>query len=264
MDIYFIINLAVCIIVGVLFLIFFKSRSNLRSASIYLVVIIAAVLLNYFNVDGKLQVAATIGTYAMNFMMILFCVIHQSSFKAINARINRPFRSSNLGSTNTDEELSVTAREIVRAVQNMAKSDTGALIIIAKDNIPEYIMNSGVQLDAQLSSGLLESIFNKKSPLHDGAVIVKENRVLATGCFLPLSQDNAISKDLGTRHRAAIGITEEANVLSIVVSEETGIISTVESGVIRRYITPEKLTEAIESAFGIVSQPSAPRSRFRR
>ena len=87
--------------------------------------------------------------------------------------------------------------------------------------------------------------------MHDGAVIIKNNVVLAAGCFLPLSQNPLISKDLGTRHRAAIGITEETDVLTIVVSEETGIISLVQNGDIKRYITGEKLMDALDTAFGI-------------
>ncbi|MEG1509770.1 MAG: DNA integrity scanning protein DisA nucleotide-binding domain protein, partial [Clostridia bacterium] len=86
---------------------------------------------------------------------------------------------------------------------------------------------------------------------HDGAVVVKGNCILSAGCFLPLTQETNISKELGTRHRAAIGISEESDVLSIVVSEETGIISTVTNGEIKRYMTPEKLYEEIINAFGI-------------
>ena len=255
-DIYFVVDIVLCVAAAICFTIYFKRRSNLRSAIIYLLAIVIAVAVNYYSaLTGRMVVASILTRYVIIFLMVIFAVVNQSALKAINARINRPFRTSVSGYTNTDEELSAAAHEIVKAAQNMSKSDTGALIIIAKDHISDYILNSGVRLDAKLSAGLLESIFNKKSPLHDGAVIIKENRIVASGCFMPLSQDTTISKDLGTRHRAAIGISEESNVLSIVVSEETGIISTVENGVIRRYITAEKLTEAIEAAYGIVSSP---------
>ena len=137
----------------------------------------------------------------------------------------------------------------------MAKNDIGGIIIIAPTSIPEHILSSGTQMSALLSTPLLESIFNKKSPLHDGAVIVKGNRILAAGCFLPLSQEITLSKDLGTRHRAAIGITEESDVMAIVVSEETGVISLAQNAQLKRYVTPEKLLDHIEKAFGILYQP---------
>ena len=118
---------------------------------------------------------------------------------------------------------------------------------------------TGVQtcaLPICISCGLLESIFNTRAPLHDGAVVVKGNKILAAGCFLPLSQEVNIAKELGTRHRAAIGITEENNdIFAIVVSEETGVISTVMSGKIKRYMTPDSLSEQIEQAFGISARP---------
>ena len=109
---------------------------------------------------------------------------------------------------------------------------------------------------------MLESIFNTKSPLHDGAVIVKGNKILAAGCFLPLTQKN-ISRDMGTRHRAAIGISEESDVLSIVISEETGIISTVRDGEIKRYMTMDKLKDEIEEAFGISASALAKKAAQR-
>jgi diadenylate cyclase len=107
----------------------------------------------------------------------------------------------------------------------MAKQDIGALIIITPSTVDAHILDSGTFLNANLSAPLLESIFNTKAPLHDGAVIVKGNKIISAGCFLPLTQDITLPKELGTRHRAAIGITEESNVMAIVVSEESGIIS---------------------------------------
>ncbi|MDY3095261.1 MAG: diadenylate cyclase, partial [Eubacteriales bacterium] len=127
----------------------------------------------------------------------------------------------------------------------------GALIVIATDDIPMHIIESGTKLDAYVSCQLLESIFNTKAPLHDGAVIVKGNKILSAGCFLPLTQEAGVAKELGTRHRAALGITEESNVMAIVVSEETGIISVAKGGQLQRYMTIDKLKEKIETIYGI-------------
>ncbi len=151
----------------------------------------------------------------------------------------------------SDEELESAIGEIVRAVQNMAKKNVGALIIIAPDNVPDHILESGTALDSKLSYSLLESIFNTKAPLHDGAVVIRGNRIIAAGCFLPLSQNLSIDKELGTRHRAAIGITESCNVTAIIVSEETGVISTAVDGDITRYYDSPMLTEKLEQVYGL-------------
>jgi len=133
----------------------------------------------------------------------------------------------------------------------MAKQDVGAIIIIdSAGDIHDNILDTGTRLNATLSAPLFESIFNTKAPLHDGAVIVRGNKIIAAGCFLTLTQRN-VNKEMGTRHRAAIGITEDTDVLSIVVSEETGIISVVKHGEIKRYMTMDKLKDEIEEAYGI-------------
>ncbi len=151
----------------------------------------------------------------------------------------------------SDEELHSAIDDIVRAAQNMAKKDVGALIIIAPDNIPEHILDSGTRLDADLSCQLIECLFNTKAPLHDGAVYIRGNKILAAGCFLPLTQQTNLDKELGTRHRAAIGITEQYNHLAIIVSEETGIISVARGGEIMRYFDTQMLTDVLEQIYGL-------------
>ena len=126
----------------------------------------------------------------------------------------------------------------------------GIIIIDSAGDIHDNILDTGTRLNATLSAPLFESIFNTKAPLHDGAVIVRGNKIIAAGCFLTLTQRN-VNKEMGTRHRAAIGITEDTDVLSIVVSEETGIISVVKHGEIKRYMTMDKLKDEIEEAYGI-------------
>ena len=151
----------------------------------------------------------------------------------------------------SDEELHAAIDDIVRAAQNMSKKDVGALIIIAPDNIPEHILDSGTRLDADLSCPLIECLFNTKAPLHDGAVYIRGNKILAAGCFLPLTQQTDLDKELGTRHRAAIGITEQYNHLAIIVSEETGIISVARNGEIMRYFDTQMLTDVLEQIYGL-------------
>ena len=135
--------------------------------------------------------------------------------------------------------------EIVLAATTLASTKTGALILIERNVGLKSIIDAGVQLDAHLSYDLLVSIFNPASPLHDGAVIVRGDRIAAASCFLPLSLNPISAKELGTRHRAALGITEDSDAVAIVVSEETGLISFVRRGRIKRALDPPRLRAAI-------------------
>ncbi|CDE21175.1 putative uncharacterized protein [Acidiphilium sp. CAG:727] len=139
--------------------------------------------------------------------------------------------------------------EIIKALQNMSKNDVGAIIILANDNLPRAIIESGVVVDSDISSALIESIFFPKTPLHDGAMIINGTKILASGCFLPLSQETNIPKELGTRHRAGIGITETINVTALIVSEETGIISIAQGGKIKRYADSEMLRQTLKEYY---------------
>jgi len=133
----------------------------------------------------------------------------------------------------------------------MAKKNLGALIIVAPEGMPSHILESGTAIQGRVSSGLVETIFQVKTPLHDGAICIQGNRLLAAGCFLPLSHDTAIDKELGTRHRAAIGITESHNVFSIIVSEETGVISTAQGGKLARYFDSNMLRDTLLQVYGL-------------
>jgi diadenylate cyclase len=138
--------------------------------------------------------------------------------------------------------------EIILAATTLASTKTGALIVIERNVGLKNVTDGGVKLDAELSYDLLVSIFNPASPLHDGAVVVRRHRIAAASCFLPLTLNPRLSKDLGTRHRAAIGVTEDTDAVAVVVSEETGLISFVQAGDIKRGIDATKLREAILDA----------------
>jgi len=135
--------------------------------------------------------------------------------------------------------------EIVLGATTLASTKTGALIVIERHVGLKGIVDAGVRLDAELSYDLLVSIFNPASPLHDGAIIVRGDRIAAASCFLPLSLNPLLSKDLGTRHRAALGITEDSDAVAIVVSEETGLVSYVRRGRIKRALDATRLRAAI-------------------
>ena len=145
--------------------------------------------------------------------------------------------------------VNVCIDEIVKALQNMSKNDVGALIILGNGNLPKTVIDSGVVIDSDISSALIESIFFPKTPLHDGAMVINGSRIQAAGCFLPLSQEINLPQDLGTRHRAGIGITETINVTSLIVSEETGIISIAQGGKIKRYADSEMLRKLLKEYY---------------
>lgn len=143
--------------------------------------------------------------------------------------------------------------EIVLAATTLSSQRIGALVVVeGQIGLKNYI-ESGIKLDAHLTYDLLLTIFNPKSPLHDGAVIVTGNRITAAGCFLPLTTDPYLSKELGTRHRAAIGMTEETDAVAVVVSEETGKISAVFGGEITRSLDGPRLMKFLEKALEPVS-----------
>src|SRR6188474_1722865 len=142
---------------------------------------------------------------------------------------------------NRQEAADETIEEIVVAATMLASQKVGAIIAVEREIGLRNYIESGIPLDATLTYDLLVTIFQVGSPLHDGAVIIQENRISAAACFLPLTVNPRLSKDLGTRHRAAIGLTEENDALAVVVSEETGWISLVLDGRIDRDLTPERL-----------------------
>ncbi|MBP2655380.1 MAG: hypothetical protein H6Q73_2949 [Firmicutes bacterium] len=140
-----------------------------------------------------------------------------------------------------EEETKFLMEEIVRGVSLLAKTRTGAIIVFERETGLNDYAETGTRIDGLVSSELLTNIFVPNSPLHDGAVIIRANRVMAAGCILPLSDARTLGKELGTRHRASLGLSEQTDSLVVVVSEETGIISVAQSGNLIRYIEPEGL-----------------------
>lgn len=153
------------------------------------------------------------------------------------------------GTDETDDKATQrTVDEIVKAADKMGSVKTGALILIEQEVPLGDLERTGIPIDAIVSSQLLINIFEHNTPLHDGAVIVRRNRVAAATCFLPLTDSNEISMELGTRHRAAIGASEVSDAYVIVVSEETGAISLARGGVLYRNLTPEQLRNMISQS----------------
>ncbi len=146
-----------------------------------------------------------------------------------------------------EETLTAAISQTVQACGDMSRSRTGALIVFERQNQLDEILRSGTKLDAQVSSELLKNIFFVKAPMHDGAVIIRSGRVLGAGCMLPLSRNVNLSKDLGMRHRAGIGMSENSDAVVVLVSEETGAISVAVGGMLKRHLMTETLEQLLRN-----------------
>lgn len=185
------------------------------------------------------------------FMLILFNVeVKKSLWDVHSAKESSSEKSSGGGAevrSQADTERCIV--NIIKALQNMSKNNVGALIVLSRGSLPKQVLQSGVGIDAEISTQLIEGIFFPKAPLHDGAMVIHGHKIQAAGCFLPLTQKTSYPKEYGTRHRAGIGITEVANVISLVVSEETGIISIVSQGNVTRYADYDMLMDALKDYY---------------
>lgn len=173
-------------------------------------------------------------------------IVFQPELRRLLEQIGRGgfFTSSRFASLGDEYELLID--EICDAVYGLSNTRTGALIVIMRETgIGEYI-ESGVTLDAKVSASLLMNIFFPNAPLHDGAAVIADKRLYKAGCFLPLSDNPFVDKELGTRHRAALGISEVSDVVAIVVSEETGSVSVAMEGKLSRFIKRENLKELLK------------------
>ena len=139
--------------------------------------------------------------------------------------------------------------EISRAMLSMSKQKVGAILVFERKTGLGDVMDSGTMLDADISSELIENIFYPNTPLHDGAMILRNDRIVAAGCFLPLSDNKQVAQELGTRHRASLGVSEASDAYVLVVSEEKGIISFAYDGVLRRYIDAKALKEILSELY---------------
>jgi diadenylate cyclase len=225
--------------VGILSVIFYytlKYIRGTRGANILTGFVIALMLLNLLADSLNLEVFSLLFAKLWTVIPIIVIVIFHPELRRAFAQIGtNPFISR----TQRKQEA---LNEFVQAVNGMARRKTGALIIFERQIGMRAIINNAVRIEGRLSRSLLESIFYPNSPLHDGAVIVKDDQILAAHAILPLSQDESLFKTLGTRHRAAIGITEETDAVAVVVSEETGAVSIAYKGKILRNVDSEKLS----------------------
>lgn len=196
----------------------------------------------------QLRTILWISRHALGVAIIALVVLFQPELRHALERIGTRRFFSGIGSGGKGYERfsKKTADEIVEAVFSMSRAKTGALIVIEQNlELNEYL-KTGINTDAVVTGQLLINIFEKNTPLHDGAVIIRGDRVLAATCYLPLSNNDTVSKDLGTRHRAALGISEETDSVTIVVSEETGGVAITANGQLERNLDRNTLMTRLE------------------
>jgi diadenylate cyclase len=194
-----------------------------------------------------LEALRSLLSFIVPYIGLAIIVLFQSEIRRTLARIGRKNWFGLARGFRGPEALS----EIMMAVDQFAREKTGALIVLERDIGLRTFVESGVSLDARISRDILLSIFQTGLPMHDGAVVIQKDRIAAAACFLPLTTNAALSRAYGTRHRAAIGITEETDCLSVVVSEETGRISVAAFGELIPVLSLTDLEERVNSHFGV-------------
>ena len=206
----------------------------------------------YLSLKLELRTVIWVMSNLLPYAIFALIVVFQGEIRFALAKLGRKFTLSRVSGA-----VAESYDDIVLAANLFSQNQTGALIIIERDIGLRTYIESGVPLDAQVSYDLLATIFRPSAPLHDGAVIIQKDRIAAAACFLPLSMNPVLSTQLGTRHRAGIGITEETDAIAVIVSEETGGISLAVSGNIEREMTADELRERLSELLRRYVPPSA-------
>lgn len=203
---------------------------------------------------AKLEAITWLSDRFLPYVGIALIIVFSAEIRLVLSRLGRSFTRSRLAAATAAGE---SYDDIVLAANLFAQNRTGALIVIERETGLRTFIESGVPLDAKLTYDLLATIFRPSAPLHDGAVIVQRDRVAAAACFLPLSMNPKLSTQLGTRHRAAIGITEESDAVAVVVSEETGAMSLAVAGGVERNLSTDQLRERLSELLRVYLPPTA-------
>jgi len=197
----------------------------------------------------KLHALSYILTHVVEWGILALIILFQPELRQILERLGskniRALKFLKPEKERTDLEKSID--QTVLACSEMSRSKTGVLIVFERENQLDEMVRSGTELDAAVSSELLKNIFFVKAPMHDGAVIIRNGRILGAGCMLPLSRNVNLSRDLGMRHRAGIGMSENSDAVVVIVSEETGSISVAIGGMLKRHLMPETLSKLLRN-----------------
>ncbi len=234
------------LIVAIMFYLLIKMIAKTRAVRMVIGLGVILLLARVFELLGLVTVT-WLFTWILNASAVLIVVLFQPEIRRALEKLGRAkvFGSSN-GVAKDGEYL---VEQFSRAILNMAKHKVGAIIVFERKTGLADVMESGTAIDASVSDELVENIFFPNSPLHDGAMIIRDGRIASAGCFLPLSDNKQIATELGTRHRAALGASEVSDAYVIVVSEEKGTISFAYDGVLQRYVDAKELKRILSDLY---------------
>jgi len=218
-----------------------RAEQLAKGLLVLVVVALAARWLHLYTLQWILSNLVNVG-------LIAVVIIFQPELRRLLENLGRNKLISNFAGIDLEEAEEITV-EIREALLSMSKSRTGALIVFERETSLTDIVETGTLIQAGISREMIGNIFYEGAPLHDGALIVRGDKLWAAGCVLPLTEDKKLSKELGTRHRAGIGITENSDALVFIVSEETGIISKAEDGKLERMLTASRIDELLKSIY---------------
>ncbi len=221
----------------------FRSAGTLRILKAVVVVFVVAWvtdLLDMYTLNFLVTQLMTVGLLAL---VILF----QPELRRIMDHLGNVRLSKIFGIQQAGQELDGVISQTVMACEQMSKERVGALMVFSRTNSLDEYMKTGTMIDGQVSEQLIRNIFFPKAALHDGAMIIRDGRVTAAGCVLPLSNSKRLSADLGTRHRAGVGMSEASDAVVVIVSEETGTISVAVGGMLKRHLAPQTLERLLRN-----------------
>lgn len=219
-----------------------RSRSG-QVAKAILFILVAMAVANLLH----LRVVSFLLNYAVELGVIALVIIFQPEIRRFLERMGSGKIKELFIVESSSDELEIAIEETVKAYVSMSRDKVGALMVFERKTVLDDVLKTGVTMDARISSELLKNIFWNKAPLHDGAVIVRNGRIVGAGCMLPMSGNVNLSRDLGMRHRAGIGISESSDAVVAIVSEETGSISVAINGMLKRNLSPETLEKLLRS-----------------
>nr|WP_206708497.1 diadenylate cyclase CdaA [Koleobacter methoxysyntrophicus] len=196
--------------------------------------------LGLYTINWLLRNTMTVGVIAL-------LIVFQPELRRALEQLGRGGFLVNPFFSISEEEINKLINELAHAVQVFTKNKMGALIVLERNTGLNEVIETGIEIGGKVTAELLVNIFIPNTPLHDGAVVIRNDKIMAAGCFLPLTENPNLSKELGTRHRAALGITEQSDAVSIIVSEETGVISVAVDGKLTRYLDIKTFKEMIKN-----------------
>lgn len=221
----------------------------------------SALLKGLFLLLVIMVVSNLLGLKSLNWLLLailqngalVLVILFQPELRKALERMGRSKLLTKSNRRNVDEERDTVISEIVQTVVDLSRRRVGALLVFERQTGLEDVIETGTRLNAEVSAPLLENIFEPNTPLHDGAAVIRDDQVIAAACILPLAEASGVSRELGTRHRAAVGISENTDAAVVVISEETGIVSMARDGALKRPLSTDELKAFLNDYYSITN-----------